>query len=106
MRQAPARPFRFSAVIPGRAQCEPGIQWYLQGARLDPGSALRAVRDDIRRRSGPSGMTLEEAKAHTSFAVIPAKAGIQWYLRGARLDFGSALRAVRDDIRRERAGPG
>ena len=49
-------------------------------------------------------MTLEEAKAHTSFAVIPAKAGIQWYLRGARLDFGSALRAVRDDIKR-RSGP-
>ena len=78
----------------------------MQGARLDPGSALRAVRDDIRRRSGPSGMTLEEAKAHTSFAVIPAKAGIQWCLRGARLDPGSALRAVRDDIKRRSAPSG
>ena len=29
--------------------------------------------------------------------VIPVQAGIQWLLRGARLDPGSALRAVRDD---------
>ncbi len=31
-------------------------------------------------------------------AVIPAKAGIQWLVRGTRLDPGSALRAVRDDV--------
>ena len=39
------------AVIHG-AQREPGIQWYLRDARLDPGSALRAVRDDVKRRRG------------------------------------------------------
>ena len=38
------------AVIPGRAQREPRIQWHLRGARLDPGSALRAVRDDVRKK--------------------------------------------------------
>jgi hypothetical protein len=26
------------------------IQWHLRSARLDPGPALRAVRDDIKRR--------------------------------------------------------
>ena len=38
------------AVIPGRAQREPGIQWHWRGARLDPGSALRAIRDDVTGR--------------------------------------------------------
>ena len=54
---------RFFAVIPGRAQREPGsasptaklvIQWHLRGARLDPGSALRAGRDDVKKKGGPS----------------------------------------------------
>ena len=36
----------------------------MRGARLDPGSALRAVRDDVK-------------KEHAVFAVIPAEAGIQ-----------------------------
>ena len=49
--------FRFLGVIPGYAQREPGIQWYLRGARLDPGSALRAVRDDIKRSNALAGMT-------------------------------------------------
>ena len=47
-------------VIPGRAQREPGIQWYLRGARLDPGSALRAVRDDNKKKGAPSGMMARE----------------------------------------------
>ena len=51
--------FRFLGVIRGRAQREPGIQWYLRGAGLDPGPALCAVRDDIKRRSGPSGMAVK-----------------------------------------------
>ena len=37
-------------VIPGPPQAEPGIQSHLRGARLDPGSALRAVRDDVKRK--------------------------------------------------------
>ena len=84
------------AVIPAKA----GIQRILRGARLDPGSALRAVRDDVpARRCTLSGMTLQGARArHILFAVIPAKAGIQWILRGICLDPGSALRAVRDDV--------
>ena len=41
--------FAFGA-IPGRAQREPGIQWHLRSARLDPGSALRAVRDDVEKK--------------------------------------------------------
>ena len=48
-------------------------------------------------------MTLQGAKArHILFAVIPAKAGIQWCLRDACLDPGSALWAVRDDVNKER----
>ncbi len=35
---------RFFAVIPGRAQREPGIQWHLRGARLDP----RLRGDDVK----------------------------------------------------------
>ena len=34
----------FFAVIPGRAQREPGIQWHLRGARLDP----RLRGDDVK----------------------------------------------------------
>ena len=34
-------------------------------------------------------------------AVIPAKAGIQWLVRGTRLNPGSALWAVRDDVEEE-----
>ena len=116
------------AVIPAKA----GIQWLLRGVRLDPGSTLRAVRDDgagsalravrddnrekervgrndIRKQvrgvqDDGAGSTLrvvhEDARKyarHCPFAVIPAKAGIQWLLRGACLEAGSALRAVRDD---------
>jgi hypothetical protein len=64
-RNAAARGRFAFGVIPGRAQREPGsasptaklvIQWHLRDARLDPGSALRAVRDDVKkegaRRSG------------------------------------------------------
>ena len=97
--------FHFLAVIPGRAQREPGIQRRLPNSRLDPGSALRAVRDDVPARPcWPSGMTLQGAKAcHILFAVIPAKAGIQRCLRGACLNPDSALRAVRDDVNKESA---
>ena len=77
------------AVIPAQA----GIQRLLRGARLDPGSALRAVLDDTMKSDAPP------------FAVIPAQAGIQWLLRGARLDPGSALRAVRDDVPARRYAP-
>ena len=58
-RNAAARGRFAFGVIPGRAQREPGsasptaklvIQWHLRDARLDPGSALRAVRDDIKKR--------------------------------------------------------
>ncbi len=130
----------FLWVIPEKT----GIQRLLRGPRLDPGSALRAVRDDgagsalravrddgtgsalhavrddnrekervgrndIRKQvrgvqDDGAGSTLrvvhEDARKyarHCPFAVIPAKAGIQWLLRGVRLDPGSALRAVRDD---------
>ena len=119
----------FLWVIPEKA----GIQRLLRGPRLDPGSALRAVRDDragsalravqddkagstlravrddIRKQvrgvqDDGAGSTLrvvhEDARKYARrclFAVIPAKAGIQWLLRGVRLDPGSALRAVRDD---------
>ena len=55
---------------------------------LDPGPALRAVRDDIFMAVIPA-QSLPPAKAG---------AGIQRPLRGACLDPGSALRAVRDDI--------
>ena len=55
----------------------------MRDARLDPGSALRAVRDDVKR---------ERAR----------RQGIQSPLRDACLDPGSALRAVRDDVKRER----
>ena len=78
------------AVIPAQA----GIQWLLHSARLDPGSALRAVRDDAMTSDAPP------------FAVIPAQAGIQCLLRGARLDPGSALRAVRDDAMKRMCRPG
>ena len=66
----------------------------MRGARLDPGSALRAVRDDTMKSDAPP------------FAVIPAQAGIQCLLRGARLDPGSALRAVRDDAMKRMCRPG
>ena len=63
----------FLCVIPVQA----GIQWLLRGVRLDPGSALRAVRDD----------------------------GTGSALRAVRDDeAGSALRAVRDDIRKQVRG--
>ena len=121
----------------------------MRGAHLDPGSALRAVRDDISKERTPLGMASKEegravqhdvkrgrAGGMTSregravrdgvllFGVIPgppqAEPGIQrlgavtaclarsprgWrrHLRGARLDPGSALRAVRDDVSKERA---
>ena len=62
--------WRFAfGVIPGRAQREPGsasptaklvIQWHLRSARLDPGSALRAVRDDNKKKGAPSGMMARE----------------------------------------------
>ena len=42
---------------------------------------------------------------HILFAVIPAEAGIQWHLRGAHLDPGSALRAVGDDVSARPRGP-
>ncbi len=81
----------------------PARRRYLRGARLDPGSALRAVRDDIKRR-GPSGMTSKEGAGragwrqkrgapsgmtsmgrdgYSFFVVIPAEAGIQSPPRGA-----------------------
>ena len=63
------------------------IQWHLQGARLDPGSALRAVRDDVNKEGGAlSGM------AFCFFDVIPgppqAEPGIQ------RLGCNGLLRAL------------
>ena len=76
---------RVNAFGAGRVVGRMGVTLWVA---LDPGSALRAVRDDI------------------FMAVIPAQAGIasptaklviQRSLRGACLDPGSALRAVRDD---------
>ena len=70
---------------------------------------LRAVRNDIERERARPGTSMEKGalgghsrgkSAPHSFAVIPAEAGIPWHLRGARLDPGSALRAVRDDVKR------
>ena len=58
---------------------------------LDPGPALRAVRDDIFMAVIPA-QSLPPAKAG---------AGIQRPLRGACLDPGSALRAVRDDDKKK-----
>ena len=68
-------------------------------------SKLGAVREGRpARRRAPTTMTLQGAKErHILFAVIPAKAGIQRHLRGACLDPGSALRAVRDDVKRRGA---
>ena len=71
------------AVIPAQA----GIQWLLRGARLDPGSALRAVRDDISKRG---------SAAH--FAVIPAKS-LPPRRRG-RGSSGSRVASVRISARR------
>ena len=101
------------AVIPAEA----GIQRIMRGVCLDPGSALRAVRDDVikkgHRPGGQAGWALRTGhddalgtmERHILFAVIPAKAGIQRILRGVCLDPGSALRAVRDDVRKKgRAG--
>ena len=69
-----ARMASFFAVIPKPPQAEPGTQWYLRSARLDPGSALRAVRDDVKREGGDGGDVL-------LLAVIPgppqAEPGIQ-----------------------------
>ena len=62
-RNAAARGRFAFGVIPGRAQREPGIQWHLRDARLDPGSALRAVRDDIKKKGAPSGMMAREPQA-------------------------------------------
>ena len=74
------------------------MQSLLRSARLDPGSALRAVRDDVMGWDAPGQ---NDVKKSTPFlAVIPAEAGIQWPLRNARLDPGSALRAVRDDVKK------
>ena len=66
--------FHFLAVIPGRAQREPGIQRRLPNSCLDPGSALRAVRDDVKKSGVPAG-------GRFAFDVIPgppqAEPGIQ-----------------------------
>ena len=59
------------------------MQRVMRSARLDPGSVLRAVRDDVPARCyAPSGMTPKERKGPLSgmtlpFAVIAADAGIQ-----------------------------
>ena len=111
---------RGACLDPGsalRAVRDDGTGSALRAVRDDKaGSALRAVRDDIRKQvrgvqDDGAGSTLrvvhEDARKyarHCPFAVIPAKAGIQWLLRGACLEAGSALRAVRDDNReKERA---
>ena len=39
------------------ARCPHGRRPHLRDAGLDPGSALRAVRDDVKRRCAMSGMT-------------------------------------------------
>ncbi len=83
----------FLCLIPVQA----GIQWLLRGARLDPGPALRAVRDDIKEKERAGWEDARKYARHRPFAVIPAEAWIQWLLRDARLDPGPALRAVRDD---------
>ena len=64
-------------------------------------------------KGAPGGRSRGKSAPH-SFAVIPAKslppakagAGIQWHSRDTRLDPGSALRAVRDDVRRGVRRPG
>ena len=113
----PLRPAAWTRTLdPGSAQC---------AVRDDVKRTGRAVRDDFAfllssprkrgssgpcdapisipaRRCAPSGMK-SKAGAHDPgwlrfFAVIPAQAGIQWPLRCVRLDPGSALCAVRDDV--------
>ena len=101
-----------TAWLAGRSN---GRRMHLRGTRLDPGSVLRAVRDDVSEgtcRPGdvngegvPGGHSGGKSAPH-SFAVIPAEAGIQWHLRGTRLDPGSALRAVRDDVSEGAYRPG
>ena len=59
----------FFVVLPGRALREPGIQWHWRAARLDPGSALRAVRDDIKKER--CATSLGDVLL---FAVIPGRA--------------------------------
>ena len=59
------------------------MQRVMRSARLDPGSVLRTVRDDVPARCGAlSGTTPKERKGPLSgmtlpFAVIAADAGIQ-----------------------------
>ena len=100
---------------------------------LDPGSALRAVRDDVGVGSravrddvgtgpravwddgsaGPRAVPDDVGEGlcavwddvgEAATFVIPAQAGIQGCMRGAHLDPGSALRAVRDDGKKKPSG--
>ena len=80
---------RFFAVIPAQA----GIQWPLRCVRLDPGSALCAVRDDVKSKGARSGVA-------SLFCCHPRGCGDPVRLAARTLDPGSALRAVRDDIER------
>ncbi len=63
--------FHFLAVIPGRAQREPGIQRRLPNSCLDPGSALRAVRDDVRKSARRPGCATSK-KTATHSSRVPA----------------------------------
>ena len=98
------------AVIPAEA----GIQRILRGVCLDPGSALRAVRDDVKRGAYRRGGRLllmssrgrrrrnpgsSDLAATVCYARCPR--GRRRHLRDAHLDPGSALRAVRDDVRKK-----
>ena len=59
-----SRVFHFLAVLPGRAQREPGIQRRLPSSCLDPGSALWAVRDDVNKERYAVEGDVNKEKAH------------------------------------------
>ena len=95
-RDGPLRFFRRHPRARAARTGDPGAlagRRYLRGTRLDPGSALRAVREDVVFCCHPRG---------SGDPVAPAR---RRYLRCARLDPGSALQAVRDDVPARPCGP-
>ena len=86
------------AVMGCLARCPRGRRRHLRSACLDPGSALRAVRDDIKRKGAPSGMTSRERERRPG--------GRQKKKCAVRDDGKSKERAVREDVRRRSAPSG
>ena len=72
----------------------------MRSTRLDPGSALRAVRDDAERKKGAA------VRDDVAFCCHPRECGDPVRLAARPLDPGSALRAVRDDVRKSVRRPG